>query len=350
VHDELPLPPHYEPDRVADVWRVDYERRFADAVAWAARHELAPSTRDEQAVCLLVVDGQNTFCTPGFELFVGGRSGVGALEDSRRLCAFVYRNLGLISQTVATLDTHQAFQIFHAPLLVGPDGRPPDPYTLVSTEDVASGRWRINGPAAIALGLDPEYLETHLSSYARALRETGKYELTVWPFHALLGGIGHALVSAVEEALFFHAIARTSPTVFELKGDRPLTEHYSALGPEVLRDFTGSPLGSRNGRLIERLLRHEAVVVAGQAKSHCVAWTVEDLLGDPLVREHGLADRLYLLEDCTSPVVVPGVIDYTEAADEAFARFAAKGAHIVRSTDPVATWPGPISRAAAARA
>ena len=35
-------------------------------------------------------------------------------------------------------------------------------------------------------------------------RQSGKYELTVWPFHALLGGIGHALVSAVEEAIFFH--------------------------------------------------------------------------------------------------------------------------------------------------
>jgi nicotinamidase-related amidase len=131
-----------------------------------------------------------------------------------------------------------------------------------------------------------------------------------------------------------------------MKGQSPPTEHYSALGPEVARDHAGTPLGTRNGRLIERLLRFDAVLVAGQAKSHCVEWTIEDLLRDSLVREHGLADRLYLLEDCTSPVVVPGVVDYTDAADEAFARFAAAGAHVVRSTDPVASWPGPIAPAA----
>jgi nicotinamidase-related amidase len=44
-----------------------------------------------------------------------------------------------------------------------------------------------------------------------------------------------------------------------------------------------------------------AVVVAGQAKSHCLAWTIDDLLDDEDVRER-LAERTSLLEDCTSPV------------------------------------------------
>jgi nicotinamidase-related amidase len=346
MSDELALPPHYDPDRVGVVWRVDYQTRFADALAWREAHGLRPAVDDEHRVCLLVVDAQNTFCTPGFELFVAGRSGTGALDDSRRLCEFLYRNLGLITQTVATLDTHQAFQLFHAPLLVDGAGRHPDPYTLVSVDDVASGRWRVSETGATALGLDPAYVQAHLLAYARALAEGGKYDLTVWPFHAMVGGMGHALVPAIEEALFFHAIARGSQTSFELKGQHPLTEHYSALGPEVGRDHLGTPLGSRNGRLIERLLRFDAVLVAGQAKSHCVEWTVEDLLRDSLVREHRLADRLYLLEDCTSPVVVPGAVDYTEAADAAFERFAEAGAHVVRSTDPIVSWPGPIAPAA----
>ena len=48
-----------------------------------------------------------------------------------------------------------------------------------------------------------------------------------------------------------------------------------------------------------------------------------------------------------SPVVVPGVADYTDEADVAFARFGAAGMHIVRSTDPIESWPGmaaPASR------
>lgn len=81
-------------------------------------------------------------------------------------------------------------------------------------------------------------------------------------------------------------------------------------------------------------------MIAGQAKSHCVAWTIDDLLKDILFRDKKLAEKVYLREDCTSPVVVPGVIDYTDAADAAFQRFAEAGMHIVRSIDPIETWPG----------
>jgi nicotinamidase-related amidase len=148
--------------------------------------------------------------------------------------------------------------------------------------------------------------------------------------------------------MFFHSIARTSQPDVQMKGNNPLTEHYSVLGPEVDTDLEGEPLGRRNQALIERLLRFDAVVIAGQAKSHCVAWTISDLLGDPTVRDRGLAEKVYLLEDCTSAVVVPGAVDYTDEADAAFARFAAAGVHVVRSTDPIETWPGAIARAVAA--
>jgi nicotinamidase-related amidase len=339
---DIPLPPHVDLGRVGDVWRVDYEARFRDAIAWAEEHGLSPSASDETSVCLLAVDVQNTFCTPGFELFVAGRSGTGALDDSRRLCAFVYHHLDLITQAVVTLDTHQAFQIFHAPFLVDPGGRHPDPYTLVTVDDVTAGRWRVNPAAAQILGLDGP--DDYLAAYVQALAAGGKYDLTIWPFHAMLAGIGHALVSAIEEALFFHAIARRSQTRFEIKGQHPLTEHYSVLGPEVLRGTSGEPLGERNTALVEYLTGFDAVIVAGQAKSHCVAWTIADLLRD--VPE--IASRVYLLEDCTSPVVVPGAVDYSDDAHEAFARFAEAGAHVVRTTDPVATWPGPLAETAVA--
>jgi len=334
---ELPLPPHVDLGRVGEVWRVDYEARFGDASVWAAEHGLTAAAQDERRVCLLAVDVQNTFCTPGFELFVAGRSGTGALDDSRRLCGFVYHNLAAITEAVVTLDTHQAFQIFHAPFLVDSDGRHPDPYTLITAADVASGHWRVDPDAAVTLGL--ERADGHLASYVQALADGGKYDLAMWPFHAMLGGIGHALVSALEEAFFFHAISRRSQTRFEIKGRHALTEHYSVLGPEVTRGSAGEALGKPNTALVEQLASFDAIVVAGQAKSHCVAWTVDDLLHDV----PDLAGRLYLLEDCTSPVVVPGAVDYSDDAREAFERFAEAGAHLVRTTDPMATWPGPIA-------
>lgn len=341
MHDELPAPSHFDLDRVAEVWRVDYESRFREARAWASEHGLEPAARDGQRVCLLAVDLQNTFCTPGFELLVAGRSGTGAVEDSRRLCSFVYRNLAAITEIVVTLDTHQAFQIFHAPFLVDAGGRHPDPYTLVTEADIAERHWTIDREAAEALGLDSDVGAEHLGAYVAALAAGRKYALTIWPFHAMLGGLGHALVSAVEEAFFFHAIARRAPTRFEIKGFAPLTEHYSVLGPEVAHGPRGEQLGERNTALVEHLQGFDAVLVAGQAKSHCVAWTVADLLEDA----PELARKVYLLEDCTSPVVVPGAVDYTDDADRAFAAFAERGAHLVRSTEPIAAWPGPIAAA-----
>src|SRR5215210_4068861 len=221
---ELPVPAHFEPSRVGEVWRVPYEQRAAEAESWAREHGLQPAADDTFRVCLVAVDVQNTFCTPGFELFVRGRSGTGAVDDNRRLCAFVYRNLGAITRIVPTLDMHQAFQIFHAAFLVDQEGKHPAPYTLISAAEVEGGRWRVDRAAAEAVGVHPEYADAHLRHYTRALAAGGKYDLTVWPYHALLGGIGHALVSAVEEAVFFHSIARTSLVKFELKGDHPLTE------------------------------------------------------------------------------------------------------------------------------
>lgn len=295
----MELPPFWDPARVEEVWRVDYEARAAAATALGLR----PASEDERRVALLLVDVQNTFCTPGFELFVPG-----APDDSRRLCEFLYRNLDRITQVVATLDTHYAMQVFHAAWLVDAAGRHPPPYTVVSVEDVESGRWRTADRAE----------QEALTAYVRGLDERGRFQLTVWPYHAMLGGIGHALVSAVEEAVFFHGIARSSPPVLRIKGNDPRTEHYSALGPEIG--------GRRDTELVELLRGFDQVLVAGQAKSHCVAWTVGDLLEDLP------AERITLLEDCTSPVVVPGAVDFTKEANEAVRRFAERGVYVTSSS------------------
>ncbi len=108
----LPLPPHYDPQRVGEVWRVPYAERAREAKDWARRHNLRPAGEDRFRVALLAIDVQNTFCIPDFELFVGGRSGLGAVEDNRRLCEFIYRNLDVITQIFPTMDTHQLRRFF----------------------------------------------------------------------------------------------------------------------------------------------------------------------------------------------------------------------------------------------
>ena len=340
---QWPIPPHYRPEKVAEVWKVPYQERASEAERWAREHVIRPSIEDKYRICLLPVDVQNTFCIPGFELYVGGRSGTGAVDDNRRLCEFIYRNLGVITEICPTMDTHQAVQIFHSIFLINDRGEHPAPFTLISEEDIRKGVWKFNPAVGYSLRITEKDGQQFLLHYARRLKAGSKYELTIWPYHAMLGGIGYALVSSLEEAVFFHSIARYSQADFQIKGDNPLTENYSVLSPEVLEDPEGNEIASRNTAFIRKLLQFDIVIIAGQAKSHCVAWTIDDLLSDILNMDRNLAKKVYLLEDCTSPVVIPGIIDYTEQADAAFRRFAGAGMHIVRSTDPLSRWPD-ISR------
>jgi nicotinamidase-related amidase len=230
------------------------------------------------------------------------------------------------------MDTHLPQQVFHAIFFVDGEGGHPAPYTTITSGDLRTGRWRFNAALAPGFGITPDYGQEMLLHYTAELEQRGKYALTIWPYHAMLGGIGHALVSAVEQAVYFHSMARLTQPRFEVKGDRPFTEHYSVIGPEVTRGPRGELLGQHNDRFLETLREVDMLLIAGQAKSHCVAWTVSDLLDDIRASEPALSGKVYLLEDCTSPVVVPGA-DFTDQADAAFARFTEAGMRRVLSTD-----------------
>ncbi|MGF1498452.1 MAG: isochorismatase [Elainellaceae cyanobacterium] len=332
---QLPIPPHFDPAQVGKVWKVPYQQRSQEAQAWAVQHHLYPASEDTTRRGLLLIDVQNTFCLPDFELFVAGRSGEGAVQDNVRLCEFIYRNLSAITEIMATMDTHTAMQIFHPVFWVNEQGEHPAPMTNISAEDVEQGKWRVN--PAIAAQVAPKresWLQDYAHHYVKTLNLDSKYPLIVWPYHAILGGIGHALVSAVEEACFFHAFARKSQTHFEQKGDNPLTENYSALRPEVLEDQDGRAIAAPNVAFLNKLLSFDQLIIAGQAQSHCVAWTISDLLTDLQEKNPDFIQRVYLLEDCTSPVVTPGS-DFTEQADAAFDKFAKAGMHRVKSTEPI---------------
>lgn len=330
---DLPIPDFFEVEKVGAIWRIPYEERANQARDWARRHKLQPVSIDSTKTWLMLIDVQNTFCIPDFELYVGGRSGRGAVEDNARLCEFIYRKLGNVTRLTATMDTHLTMQVFHAIFFVDKDGNHPAPYTDIHVSELHEGKWKFNPALADQFDIAPEYGQQMVVHYAEALQKSGKYALTIWPYHAMLGGIGHALVSSVAEALFFHSIARLAQTEIVIKGDTPFTENYSVIGPEVLTGPMDEMLGTHDQRFIQELQEFDRLIIAGQAKSHCVAWTVSDLLDDIAATDPGLARKIYLLEDCTSPVVVPGVVDHTDAADAAYERFAKAGMHIVKSTE-----------------
>lgn len=80
----LHIPNHFEPENVRQIWCVPYEEMVTEAASWAVSHHLQPSAEDSHTILLMLVDVQNTFCLPGFELFMAGCSGTGAMDDDRR--------------------------------------------------------------------------------------------------------------------------------------------------------------------------------------------------------------------------------------------------------------------------
>jgi nicotinamidase-related amidase len=339
----FPIPSFFDKNKADQVFPVPYLQREKDAIAFRKSHDILHKSSDRVKVCLLIIDDQITFCTPPpwGQLFVGGRSGRAAVDDSVRTCEFIYRNLGSITKIVPTLDTHMANQIFHPVFWVDENGNHPDGALapFISLDDIKSGKWSPNPALADELcGGNYAWLKAYVQHYAQTLTDAGKYQLEIWPYHAMLGGVSHALVPIIEEAAFFHNIARSSQTEFEIKGGNTLTENYSVLQPEVLMRHDGKPLAQKNAKLISRLIGSDMVIACGQAKSHCFAWTMENLRTEIMAQDPELAKKVYILGDCTSPVVIPGVIDFTDMANAAFDKFVAAGMHVVNSTDPIEKW------------
>jgi len=344
--EQLPIPDFYRAENAASWSFAPAPDALASRAAdWRREHDLAPAARDAFRVHLLLVDVQRDFCFPEGSLYVGGRSGRGAIEDNRRIAEFIYQNLAVLTNITTTLDTHFAYQIFFASFWVDADGKPLQPYREITVDDIDRGNARPN-PAVASWLCNGNYawLLKQVRYYCSELEAAGKYRLYLWPPHCLLGSDGHALAGVVHEARLFHSFARGVQSWVEVKGGNPLTENYSVLRPEVLLRHDGQPLAQRNATFIRTLLTADAVIIAGQAASHCVKSSIDDLLTEIVAQDAALARKVYILGDCMSAVAIPDgkggfVADFTPQAEAALKRFSDAGMHVVKSTDPIASWP-----------
>ena len=335
------LPTFYDPSHAASwSYRPDAAQLATAATAHRAQHAIKPAAADERRVHLLLIDVQKDFCFPEGTLYVAGRSGTGAIDDSRRIAEFIYANLGALTEITTTLDTHLAYQIFFASFWLDKANQPLAAFRTITSDEIAAGEVRPNPAMAKWLcGGNYTWLCKQVLFYCKELERAGKYQLYLWPPHCLLGSDGHALAGVIHEARMFHAYARTAQSHVEVKGGNPLTENYSVLRPEVLSRFDGAALAQRNTQFIQTLLSADAVIIAGQAASHCVKSTIDDLLDEIAAQDPALAKKVYLLTDCMSAVTVPDgnggfAADFTPQADAALQRFADAGMHLVKSTDP----------------
>jgi len=320
---QVALPSYYDPRQVETIYTERAGLVADEAIEARKKYGISPAGRDKVKIAAFGIDVQIGFCTPGSSLFVPG-----AVEDTRRATEWIYRHMDVLTGLHFSMDTHRVFQVFHPAWWMDKDGNHPSPLTPITSAEVMRGDW-------IPIAHPRESLE-----YTKRLESTGKYVLTVWPFHTLLGGVSHALVPSVMEAAIFHSVARNRQTHFETKGTHAMTENYSVLSPEVT-ELGGQPVGGFNAPFFKMLLEYDRIYVFGQAKSHCVLSTLNDMRDRIQATDPSLADKIWILEDAMSPVPAPPInplppsLDFPAITARAFETFKKAGMHMCRTTDRI---------------
>jgi nicotinamidase/pyrazinamidase len=243
---------------------------------------------------LVLIDYQNDFSHVDGSLYVPG-----AAEDVERICKFIKDKGEEIDKIFVSLDSHQKIDIAHPGFWVDENGNHPEPFTTLTHKDVADGIWFKNGPGGKVA-----------EKYLQQLEQKGKSH-TLWPEHCLIGTWGWELNSKLKEALDDWG----GEVEYVIKGVNPFTEHYGIFESEV-QNFQ-APSTQRDLDLLIRLSTYNRVYVSGEAKSHCVAASVKQMIDYNRFGE----GQIVILADTMSPV--PGfetIADpiYKEAKEKGF--------------------------------
>ncbi len=246
---------------------------------------------------LLIIDPQNDFCDlPQAALppdLQGGPATApalavpGAHEDMLRLATLIDTLAPKLAGITVTFDSHHRVDIAHPTFWRTASGGPVAPFTEISAQDVRSGAFQPRDPSALP----------RAQAYVDALAQRGRYTLMVWPVHCEIGSWGHNVHAAVRAAYNRWEEHRLAKVRKIGKGSNPWTEHYSAMQAEVPDD--DDPSTHLNIELIDALDAADVLLIAGEASSHCVRATTEDIVAN---LPSGQTGKLVLLTDCMSPV------------------------------------------------
>ena len=261
---------------------------------------------------LLIIDPQNDFVDPRGSLCVPG-----ADRDMDRLADFLNRWGDEIDDIHVTLDSHREVDIAHPIFWVDSAGNHPQPFTTVTIDDLNQGRWKTRMPG----------WNKRAGDYLRQLEADGRYQLMIWPPHCIIGSWGHAIYQNLSDELRNWEKKHFAIVDYVTKGSNIWTEHYSAVKAEVVDPE--DPSTQLNMGLINLLQDPEmgAILIAGEALSHCVANTIRDI-ANHFGKEN--IKKFILLEDCCS-----NVSGCEQLGTDFVREMAARGMTVKKSTDDI---------------
>lgn len=230
---------------------------------------------------LILIDCQRDFTMSDGALFVPG-----ADKDMERLSKWIDENKNDIDHISLTLDSHQPNHISHPGWWQDKNGQNPAPFTQITSTMVKDGVWT------------PRFWPEKSIGYLEFLESEGEYPHIIWPYHCIIGSIGHSLHPLILKSLFnWTSLGHAYRTV--AKGSYPLVEMFGAFAAQM--PIVGVKETQLNQELIDTLETYERVFFVGEAKSHCVASTLKQAMK----YAPNLAKKFVILEDCMSDV--PGL-------------------------------------------
>jgi nicotinamidase/pyrazinamidase len=302
---------------VQDAYKSAYPARLHEFTRAGSQGNLRAADEDQERIALVLVDYQHDFVDPSGTLSVPG-----AQDDIARFLTWFYTYAHKITRVYASLDTHLPLQIFYPSWWKNPrTGENPEPLTIITEEDVMNEAWVPVFPGE----------QDWSVSYVRQLKLQAKKDLMIWPYHTMEGTLGHMLSAPISEAIAWHSVARKTQPSHITKGRTRRTEYYGIFGPEVFDPEDAS--SALNVALLEEIINHHRVYIAGEAKSHCVLESTRQIVGHFANRPE-LLSRLNILKDSTSSVRHP-TVDFDAMAEEELGAMKQMGVNLVLSTDPV---------------
>ena len=258
---------------------------------------------------LVVIDPQRDFCDPNGSLYVPG-----AEDDMKRLAALVQRLKGKLTDIHVTLDSHRKVDISHPIWWKDSAGKHPDPFTIITAQDVKDSKWTTSQPGMFKRSL----------AYLQTLESGGRYPHVIWPEHCLIGDEGHNVMPVLSAAIHEWE-DRFAQADFITKGSNPWTEHFSGVKAEV--PDPEDPTTQVNTKFIQTLEEADTILLAGEALSHCLLATVEDIVdafSDPVY-----VQKMILLEDAASVIPdPPGTTLFSDKVASFLSTMQAKGMQI----------------------